>query len=57
MTVSEMEIVDCAFLMKGGKVVGDYHTYIDEKQKLIDKGLSGAELEEAIKALVDKLGI
>lgn len=35
----------------------DYFVYNEEKQKLIDKGLSGAELEEAIKALVDKLGI
>lgn len=37
--------------------MGDYHVYNEEKQKLIDKGLFGAELEEAIKALADKLGI
>lgn len=37
--------------------MGDYHVYNEEKQRLIDKGLSGAELEEAIKALADKLGI
>lgn len=37
--------------------MGDYFVYNEEKQKLIDKGLSGAALEESIKALVDKLGI
>lgn len=34
-----------------------YQKYEIEKQKLLDKGLSGAELEEAIKALADRLGI
>lgn len=49
--------LDYIIIILGGKVMGDYHVYNEEKQKLSDKGLSGAELEEAIKALADKLGI